>query len=994
MHEDVTEAAERSGFKVSGIEAVNEIDGTAFLMTHQVSGAKLLFLQNEDVDKSFSITFKTPAADDTGVFHILEHSVLCGSERFPVKEPFVNLLKGSMQTFLNAMTFPDKTMYPVASTNMTDLMNLTHVYMDAVFHPNIYHDQNIFKQEGWHLEAVRAEDPEAVGEGNADELCPEEAVIPITSDPSEVRLAYNGVVYNEMKGALSEPESVLYDTLSAALFPNTTYRFESGGTPAAIPNLTYEAFLDAHGRHYRADNAYIILYGAVDADRMLRFLDEEYLSKMSARAQSAPVNPLALQEPVIKMDACRKMVTAPDNACLALGYVVGTSHEVERALAVDILVDAIAGSNEAPLKRAVINAKLGDDFHASLMDSLLQPFVMMELKGAKPQAEERLEALVLAEIERLANGALDPALLHAAIAHAEFVLREHNFGMADGVVYSMAAMNGWLYDERDALAYIRYEDMLADLKAKADTGWFCTLLREVFLESQHHGQAQVVPVATEERTASDERLKRLEAELTPDSLQALEEEERQLVKAQMAPDAPEALAKLPKLAVSDLAEAPEEPPFSLEHLGTLPLLRHEVETHGIAYFTRYYDLDCVSFEELPYVAVLAMVLGRMDTDEHTAAQLDTLAQGRLGNLTFAADVYKSDDDDRARALFLASASALPENAGFAGDLTDEVLARTSFADTSRIYDMLVQRKVALEQSFAMSGHSTAANRALSYVTHTAKAKEQIAGIDSYLFLKALIADYEQRSEELVSKLEELAARIFTDDNCTLSFAGRQEDLDAYLAAGCRLGVKDRLPERRLHVPDPEDLHEAFGVSTDITFTSLAADRHSAGAPFSGEWLLASKMITLSYLWNEVRVVGGAYGVGFASRRGGNTLFHSYRDPRVSPTLEAFSAAPDWLRSADISQDEFEGYVVSTVASLDAPLKPRNLVRRQDIMHFTGCSKADLRQTREEVLGATLASVRSLADPLQALVEGRHVCSVGNADIIKQSGQGFTFVDLT
>ncbi len=873
-------------------------------------------------------------------------------------------------------------------------MNLTHVYMDAVFHPNIYHDQNIFKQEGWHLEAVRAEDPEAVGEGNADELCPEEAVIPITSDPSEVRLAYNGVVYNEMKGALSEPESVLYDTLSAALFPNTTYRFESGGTPAAIPNLTYEAFLDAHGRHYRADNAYIILYGAVDADRMLRFLDEEYLSKMSARAQSAPVNPLALQEPVIKMDACRKMVTAPDNACLALGYVVGTSHEVERALAVDILVDAIAGSNEAPLKRAVINAKLGDDFHASLMDSLLQPFVMMELKGAKPQAEERLEALVLAEIERLANGALDPALLHAAIAHAEFVLREHNFGMADGVVYSMAAMNGWLYDERDALAYIRYEDMLADLKAKADTGWFCTLLREVFLESQHHGQAQVVPVATEERTASDERLKRLEAELTPDSLQALEEEERQLVKAQMAPDAPEALAKLPKLAVSDLAEAPEEPPFSLEHLGTLPLLRHEVETHGIAYFTRYYDLDCVSFEELPYVAVLAMVLGRMDTDEHTAAQLDTLAQGRLGNLTFAADVYKSDDDDRARALFLASASALPENAGFAGDLTDEVLARTSFADTSRIYDMLVQRKVALEQSFAMSGHSTAANRALSYVTHTAKAKEQIAGLDSYLFLKALIADYEQRSEELVSKLEELAARIFTDDNCTLSFAGRQEDLDAYLAAGCRLGVKDRLPERRLHVPDPEDLHEAFGVSTDITFTSLAADRHSAGAPFSGEWLLASKMITLSYLWNEVRVVGGAYGVGFASRRGGNTLFHSYRDPRVSPTLEAFSAAPDWLRSADISQDEFEGYVVSTVASLDAPLKPRNLVRRQDIMHFTGCSKADLRQTREEVLGATLASVRSLADPLQALVEGRHVCSVGNADIIKQSGQGFTFVDLT
>ena len=343
MHDDVKAAAQEAHFTLERSEEVPEIGGAAHVMRHEASGAKLLFLQNDDVDKSFSITFKTPAADDTGVFHILEHSVLCGSAKFPVKEPFVNLLKGSMQTFLNAMTFPDKTMYPVASTNMADLMNLTDVYLDAVFHPRIYQTPDIFRQEGWHLEALRADAEEAAPEGELEALGAEAAGAPVPADPRTVRLSYNGVVYNEMKGALSEPESVLYDTLSAALFPDTTYRFESGGTPAAIPDLTYEAFLDAHARHYRADNAYIILYGDMDIRRMLTFLDATYLSEMPAGAAPAPANPLCLQEPVVCMDAVRQMATAPDNACMALGYVVGPAHDVERAVATDILMDAIAG---------------------------------------------------------------------------------------------------------------------------------------------------------------------------------------------------------------------------------------------------------------------------------------------------------------------------------------------------------------------------------------------------------------------------------------------------------------------------------------------------------------------------------------------------------------------------------------------------------------------------------------------------------------------------
>lgn len=994
MEDRVRQAAAKAGFSVERAEGVKEIEGTAYVMRHERTGAKLLFLQNADVDKAFSITFKTPAADDTGVFHILEHSVLCGSDKYPVKEPFVNLLKGSMQTFLNAMTFPDKTMYPVASTNMTDLMNLTSVYMDAVFHPRIYQSEDIFRQEGWHFEALRADAEGAALEGGLEASGKPEVGCAVPADPAEVRLAYNGVVYNEMKGALSEPDSVLYDTLSAALFPDTTYRFESGGTPAAIPDLTYEAFLDNHARHYRADNAYIILYGDLDLERMLTFLDDEYLSQLPVGSGAGAPNALEHQAPVVCEDAVREMDTAPDNACTALGFVVGTSRDVERVAAADILIDAIAGSNEAPLKRAVIDAQIGDDFHAYLADSVLQPFVVMQLKGAKAGSEARFSDLVREEIARLAEGGLDRELLRAAISHAEFVMREHSFGMADGVVYAMAAMNGWLYDDADALSYVRYEGLFADLKARVDEGWFEELLRSLFLESDHHAQARVVPVGGRVDAASDERLDRMRKNLTPEELCAIEDAAANLVQVQMAPDSPEALATLPQLTRADIGQAPTEPAFGLANMDGRAVITHEVETHGLVYATRYYGLDCVAFEELPYAAVLGMVLGRLDTNAHTASEIDTLVQGRLGNLSFAPDVYEPLGAQATCAVFVVSASALQENAPFAAQMADEVLGSTRFADLQKIRDMLVQRKVALEQSFAMAGHSAAANRALSYVSRTAKAKEQMAGVDFYLFIRDLLDDFDARGAELGRKLEELAARIFTEANCTLSFAGPGQSLDAYLEASKALGANASAPTTVLEVPEPVDAHEAFGVSSDVTFTALAADRKMFAMPFSGSWLLASKMLTLGYLWNEVRVVGGAYGVGFSSRRSGQTFFHSYRDPKISSTIQAFRGSPQWLRTAEVPAQEFEGYVVSTVASMDAPVKPRDLVRRQDTMHFTGCTPEDRLETRSQLVAATLDEVRALADSLEELVAEPHVCCVGDARIIEECSEGFSLRKLT
>ena len=490
---NVKDIAARHGFAWQRTEDLPEIEGAAHLLAHEASGARLMYLQNDDANKAFSITFKTPAADDTGVFHILEHSVLCGSEKFPVKEPFVNLLKTSMQTFLNAMTFPDKTMYPVASTNERDLLNLMDVYLDAVFHPNIYRREAIFQQEGWHWEL----------EGEGDER----------------ELVYNGVVYNEMKGALSEPDSVLYDALSAALFPDTTYRFESGGTPAAIPTLTYEGFLDNHRRHYRPDNSYIILYGDLDLDRFLAFIDEGYLAPLAAEERGPlMVNPLGLQAPVVAAPVSVTMDTAPENACAAVGSVIGRAADRERVIAADILLDAIAGSNEAPLKRALLDAAIADDVAAYVADSVAQPFAVVSLRGARPEAAARLEEIVRAEAGRLAAGALDRDLVRAALSHAEFVMRERNFGYADGVALAMTALGGWLYSDDDPAAYLRFNDAFASLAVKVDEGYFEGLLRELFCESAHWARVEVVPGDEGADERAFEAARARAAALSPDEI--------------------------------------------------------------------------------------------------------------------------------------------------------------------------------------------------------------------------------------------------------------------------------------------------------------------------------------------------------------------------------------------------------------------------------------------------------------------------------------------
>ena len=1020
------------GFTIETCEDLPEIEGRAYVGKHEASGARLLYLANDDNNKSFAIGFRTPPQDNTGVFHILEHSVLCGSRRFPVKEPFVDLLKSSMQTFLNAMTFSDKTLYPVASTNEQDLFNLMDVYLDAVFHPNIYVKRQIFEQEGWHYE-LRALD----GSG-ADAAA---------LDAEETTLVHNGVVFNEMKGALSDANSVLYDELQNALLPGTCYAFESGGKPQAIPTLTYEQFLDEHRRHYRTDNSYIILYGNMDAERTLAFIDERYLTPVAAEQREAdeqrvaagaePLRPRPITtadasvpgETVLTMpqlcERCggsssdtvtvrvpadskaavqaggkpsmpyirKTMDTAPENACAACGFVVGDKPSRTRAMAIEILLDALFGSNEAPLTRALLDADIAHDVSAFLSDAVRQPFAVVQVNMPVDDGGQRLASVLEEKVRALLDAGLDKGLVEAALSHTEFLLREHDMGYADGVIYAMTALTSWLYDDDAPLDYLRYEQTFAELRRALEGDYYERLCAELFLENGHAATVEIVPTPGESDDDTPARLAAMNRALAPEERKRIVDEEALLRELQEAPDTPEAVATLPRLSVSDIDEAPAEAPYHLDEDTPLPCLRHDVPTRGIAYTYRYFDMDGLTFEDLPYVSMLALVLGKLGTAHHTAAELDTLVQGKLGNLAFFTSVFDDITDPAAvRPMFTVSASALSENASWTAELPREVLLETDFTDTARILDLLKQQKIAMEQGFASSGHSCAVTRMRSYCVPAGVVREQLANVEFYRFMCELIERFEERATELVARLEDVARRLFCDDGCVVSFAGSDADLDAFWAAQPSCG-RVRAETGLLRIPDPVLKREAFIVPSDVCFAALGWDHRLLGATHSGTWAVASRALSLDYLWNEVRVKGGAYGVGFKELLKGDIRFHSYRDPHLDETIACFERASEWLSAFDPSPEEMEGFIVASVATYDAPLKPRTLVRRQASDFFTHRTPEGRILNRRQVIETDVQAVRALAETVKRAVEPHAMCVFGNREILEGSRADWEIIPL-
>lgn len=988
--ETLTPGTTSCGFTVERTETISELDADAYVLRHEESGARLLYLACDDENKAFAIAFKTPPANSTGVFHILEHSVLCGSAKFPVKEPFVDLIKSSMQTFLNAMTYPDKTIYPVASTNEQDLLNLMDVYMDAVLNPMIYTKPTIFQQEGWHYELD-------VPEGAS--LCDGE-------------LRYNGVVFNEMKGALSDPMSVLDDAMNAALFPNTPYAFESGGDPRCIPQLTYDEFLDTHARHYNLANSYIVLYGDFpDVRRELAFLDERYLSR--ANAASARIaakreegaeepalapNPLPMQQPIVCDYQRVEMETTPENALVGMAYVIGQALDVFRTVAADVLFEAILGSNEAPVKKAIIEAGLGGNVTSYTSNACQQPYEMIMLQNAKPNVARELRRVIEETCHNLVEHGVPRDRLEAVISNNEYSLRQRDYGVADGVALACDALSTWLYDDDAATDALKLGPVYAELRDALEGDFFENLLQELVLNSEHWALVELVPV--EERAADGDpgeaaELQARKAAMAEADLQRVVDQVAELRRQQEAEDAPEDRAKLPRLHVADIGDARPEPPFELDEATPLPCLHHHIATHRLAYALTYFDLSHLSFAELPYAKILCRLMQQLPTAQRTAAELDSYIGSNLGFLSFTTEVYLQESNWRlARPVLLVSAGALSEKIDALANIPREVWAKTLFEDTGRIRDVLTQMRIGMEQAFLNAGHQAALGRALTYVSPAAVVSDQLAGVEFYRFLRDLLDNFDDRVDSLCDTLRDLQRRIFTSTGTIASFTGSDEDYARYWACAGTLGLEARtVPAKELFVPAPEDKHEAFIIPSDVCYLGKAADPRALGLAVDGSWSVAANALSYGYLWNEIRVKGGAYGCGFQSVPGRRVAFYTYRDPAIDPSLERIARAGEWLEELDADRDTFEGFIVSTVSGLDAPVKPYGLAKRQDGAFLSG-RPADFRAaTRAEMLAATPERLRELGDAVSRVAAEAPVCVFGGRDIIEASDASWNVIDL-
>ncbi len=960
-----------SGFRITEVKEIPDIESTAYLGIHEASGARLLYLANADEDKTFAIGFKTPPQDHTGVFHILEHSVLCGSKHFPVKEPFVNLLQCSMQTFLNAMTFPDKTLYPVASTNQQDLENLADVYLDAVLNPVLLSDPQVFAQEGWHYELT------------------------------EGKLAYNGVVFNEMKGALSDPEEVLGDALREELFPDTCYRFESGGRPDAIPELTYEQFLAEYKQHYQLSNSYIILYGDLDARRMLAFIDERHLTPWVAEhanhAAPAP-REITLQEPVYTEGRTVELVTTPDNSMAALAYVVPGKRDTRKLLATGLLLSALAGTNESPLRRALLDADLADSVTFPFLDEILQPYVTVQLRGLHEGAKERFKPTFESILREQIAAGFDKEALLASITREEFSLRERDFSVSSGVIYAMSALSTWLYDDEAATDGLVFTEHLAALKEAVAGDYFERLAAEIFLENNHVAAAYLTPVEPEAETEEDRRLAAVLAGMDEAARARVDEKLAALRARQEAEDSPEALATLPMLSLADLGEARKRPGWH-----TAParrngdtLLIHEVPTAGIGYFSVTFPLPQLHAEELPYLAVLARMLGKLDTATHSALELDTFALLHLGGFSFVASILGSDTDDNAATPCLsASASALvPESATAAAYLA-ELLQTTDFSDTGRMKTILAQWRMRLEDNFINAGHTLARAQVGASLRKSAAAADALSGIGFYAFLCDLLDNWEEKAPSLPGTLTSLAERVWGAGNLTISLAGGEEAAEAFMGALTEAlpAMPDAGDEVAFTAPELRPANAAYTTPGNVTFTALGTDyaqlsaalgktrEEAAGIMSDGSWEVARNILNYDALWNSVRVKGGAYGAGFTKDPHRDMCFHSYRDPHVDETLERFAEAADALATSDMTAEDLEGFIIGAVSAFDAPVRPRALINAQRVQYLMSRDPEARYVRRAQALATTPEHVRELGTILAVAVPHMHSCTVGNADII-------------
>ena len=964
--------SELKGYELLQEKYLDDLKTEGTLLRHKKSGARVLLMKNDDENKVFSVSFRTPPEDSTGLPHILEHSVLCGSKNFPVKDPFVELAKGSLNTFLNAMTYPDKTMYPVASCNDKDFQNLMHVYMDAVFYPNIYKHEEIFRQEGWNYNLESEEDT----------------------------LTYNGVVYNEMKGAFSSPEGVLDRVVLNSLFPDTSYANESGGDPEVIPELTYEQFLDFHRKYYHPSNSYIYLYGDIDMEEKLKWLDEMYLSDFDAIEIASEIKK---QEPfdVVKEIEMNYSISSnepeEDNTYLSYNKVVGTSLDRELYQAFQILDYALLSAPGAPLKKVLLDAGIGKDIMGSFDDGIYQPIFSIIAKNANAEQKEIFVKTIEDTLAGLVKNGINKKALEAGINYHEFRYREADFGnFPKGLVYELQMMDSWLYDDEQPFLHVEASETFAFLKQKVNEGYFEELIQKYLLDNTHGAIVVVKP--EKGRTARmdkelEERLMAYKNSLSKEEVLQLVEATEALAAYQEAEEAPEDMEKLPVLKREDISR--EIAPIYnevLNYSGT-PVIYHEVETNGIGYVDLLFDLSSVSAELLPYVGMLQAVLGMIDTEHYEYSELFNEINVHTGGIGTSLEMYPNVTkvkEKEFKATFEVKVKALYDKLPVAFEMMEEILTQSKLDDTKRLKEIFAMTKSRMQMRFQSSGHATAGLRAMSYLSPLSKFKDETTGIGYYEVVKEIEENFEAKKEELIANLKLLTKLLFRPDNMMISFTASREGLEGMEQLICKL--KDSLFTEKVEakpcVLHLEKRNEGFKTSSKVQYVARAGNFIDKGYAYTGELQILKVILGYDYLWQNVRVKGGAYGCMNSFSRLGDGYFMSYRDPNLEKTNQVYEGIPAYLKEFDASEDDMTKYIVGTIGNIDQPMTPAAKGDRSMNLYMNHVSAEMIYEERNQILDATAADIRALAELVEAVLEGNYFCVVGNEEKIEEQKELF------
>lgn len=937
------------GFSLSAEAPLPELEATMYRLTHDKTGLELVWLKRDEENKTFAIAFETLPHDDTGVFHILEHSVLCGSEKYPVKEPFVELLKSSMNTFLNALTFQDKTMYPVASRNSKDFINLVRVYLDAVFRPLIYTKPEIFYQEGWHYE------PDENG-----------------------NVSYKGVVFNEMKGAFASADELVVDKLNRLLFPQSPYRFVSGGDPASIPDLTYEAFLDDHRRFYAPSNAYVFLDGDMDILQVLGILHNEYLCHYEKTERMAPP---PMQLPV-SGEAEGFYELAPGEkpegkVRFSTGKVVGTFDDRERLIAAELLCNLLCGSNQSPLTRALLSEGLAEEVSMWLNDGMLQPWLVLDVKNLREEELPRVRAAITAKLEELATNGLDHEQLEAVMANAEFKLRERDYGYyPQGLVFGFSALESWLYGG-DPAANLQVGNLFVRLKQKMHEGYFEQLLRELLLDNPHSACVVLRPsheLGQERRAKEQARLDREVAAWTPDDRREIQARQDRLTAWQESQDTPEALATIPQLSLSDLPPRPEEISTEVMQCGTIPVLTHALHTGGVVYVSLYFDAGCCTPEEFSCLSFACDLLGSSDAGEYTAEQIINRSRLLCGNLSIQPVSYLIGDDPQHFTTRLrVSFSTLESNLSEATAHVAQILTQSRFREESA-HDILRQTKMDVFQRAVMAGNAMGMTRVLAQSSPLYVIEDYTGGISFYNWLKS--NDDAWDFAALNERMQALLTRIVRRGGMTVSASGISTERAAALTDQLAALIPDAPCPAPISIRPWGHRREGIVIPADISFAVRGGELGDIASRSYGALQLAGQIISLAYLWNVIRVQGGAYGTGLRLGRGGLMACYSYRDPGGASSLEQYTHCGEFLRQLVQSGQELTGFIIGAVANASPLMTPRTKATVADGRYFSQSTAEERCRDYRRMIEATPQDLLDAADALEQTIRDGGICLVG------------------